>query len=191
MKKFKLKKRCGMCSGKDFFEILNIGEMPPANAFLEKKDFDKEESFPLGVQLCKNCKSLQLRQVISPKLIFQDYCYATRASKPLVEHFHRLAEEIANNYVQSSNDLVIEIGSNDGALLSKIKDRCRVLGIDPASNMAKTAIQEGVPTLVEFFDTKLSEKIKSEMKEARVIVANNVMAHIEDLRDVFVVHGGY
>jgi len=166
-------------------EILDIGEMPPANAFLNKTDFGQEESFPLAVHLCKKCKSLQLCQVVSPALLFKDYCYATRASKPLVEHFHELAEEIARDYVKSPSDLVVEIGSNDGVLLSKIKDRCKVLGIDPAASMAETAEKEGVPTLVEFFDTDLSKKIKSEVKEAKVIVANNVMAHIDNLRDIF------
>jgi hypothetical protein len=185
MKKFKLKKECGICGSKDFLEILDLGAMPPANAFLKANEFKKEENFPLVVQLCKNCKSLQLRHVVSPIFLFKDYCYTTRASQPLVEHFHELAEEIVNDYVQSPNDLVVEIGSNDGVLLSKIKDQCKVLGIDPANNIAKTAIQENVPTLVDFFNTKLSKKIKSDIGEAKVVVANNVMAHINDLRDVF------
>lgn len=185
MKKFEIKEKCGICSDTDFLEILNLGEMPPANAFLKEEEFDKEEKFPLAVQLCKNCKSLQLRHLVLPKILFKDYHYATSASRPLVEHFHKLAEEIAGDYVKSPEDLVIEIGSNDGALLSKIKNRCKVLGIDPAKNIAEIAIKNGVPTIVDFFDTRLSKKIKSDFGEAKVVVANNVMAHINDLRDIF------
>lgn len=185
MKKFEIKEKCGICGSKDFLGILDLGEMPPANAFLKEEDFGREENFPLAVQLCKNCKSLQLRHLVSPKLLFKNYHYATGASKPLVEHFHKLAEEIAENYVKSPEDLVIEIGSNDGALLSRIKNRCKVLGVDPAENMAETAMKNGVPTIVEFFNTKLSKKIKSDFGEAKVVIANNVMAHIDDLRNVF------
>lgn len=186
MNEFKLKRVCRICGGREFLEILNLGKMPLANAFLaHKKFFAKEESFPLVVFLCSNCKSLHLRHVVSPTIIFKNYHYETGASKPLVEHFYALADEIANKHLDSPNDLVVEIGSNDGSLLSRIKDRHRVLGIDPAENVAKIARKNGVPTMVGFFDYALAKKIKLQEGEAKVIVANNVMAHIDDLRNVF------
>lgn len=185
MEKFKLRKNCYICNKADFVEILDLGEMPPANSFLEKNEFQNEERFPLAVQLCKNCKSLQLRHLVLPELLFKNYHYATGASKPLVEHFYELADEIADKHACSKDNLVIEIGSNDGILLSRLKNKCRILGVDPANNMAEIAIKSGVPTRVGFFSSKLSKRIKKEEGRAKIIVANNVMAHIDDLRDVF------
>lgn len=185
MEKFKLRKNCYICERTDFIDILDLGEMPPANSFLVESEFENEDSFPLAVQLCKNCKSLQLRHLVAPELLFKNYHYATGASKPLVEHFYELADEIADKYIRSKSDLVIEIGSNDGVLLSRLKDKCRILGIDPADNMAKVAIESGVPTKVGFFDSEFSENVKKEEGKAKIIVANNVMAHIDNLRDVF------
>ena len=182
---FKLKKVCRICGGRDFAEILDLGEMPSANSFLKKSEFKKEQKFPLVVQLCKNCKSLQLRHIVSPTILFKNYHYETGASKPLVAHFYELADEIAEKHLNSPNDLVVEIGSNDGSLLSRLKDQYRVLGIDPADNMAKIARKNGVPTRVNFFDYAVAKQIKSEDGEAKVVVANNVMAHIDDLNSVF------
>lgn len=185
MEKLKLRQACNICGGREFIEILDLGEMPPANAFLREEEFEQEKSFPLAVHLCRNCKSLQLRHTVSPALLFKNYHYETGASKPLVAHFYDLADEIATNYLNSPKDLVIEIGSNDGSLLSRIKNKHRILGIDPAENMAKIAVKNGIPTIVGFFNYALSKKIKKEKGEAKVVVANNVMAHIDDLRDVF------
>lgn len=185
MEKYKIRNKCHICNNADFTEILNLGEMPPANSFLNKSEFKNEDRFPLAVQLCKNCMSLQLCHLVSPKLLFKHYHYATGASKPLVEHFYKLADEIATNYVDSKNDLVIEIGSNDGVLLSRIRDKSRILGIDPAENIAQIAKKSRIPTKVGFFSFKFSQKIKKEKGKAKVIVANNVMAHIDDLRDIF------
>jgi len=179
------RKICRICDSRDFAEVINLGLMPVSNAFLTEEELNsKEETFPLAVHICKNCKSLQLKHLVSPKLIFENYHYATGASRPLVEHFNGLAQEISKNYVQTPLDLVIEIGSNDGSLLSKI-DKGRVLGIDPAENIASIAIEKGIPTKVGFFDSHFSKKLKDESGEAKVIVANNVMAHIDDIKDVF------
>ncbi len=181
-----LKKNCGICGSADFIPVLNLGEMPVSNAFLKKTDLASPEPiFPLAVQICQRCKSLQLLHIVSSELIFKNYNYMTGASKPLVDHFHRLALEIADEHISSPKNLVVEIGSNDGSLLAKIKDRAKILGVDPADNIAEIARQSGVPTVVGFFNTDLARKIKSEHGEAKVVVANNVMAHIDGIRDVF------
>ncbi len=175
-----------MCEGRGFKEILDLGVMPPANSFLSHPQlFKREVAYPLIVHICTNCKSLQLKHVVSPKILFKNYHYETGASKPLVAHFYNLADEIASEYLNSPKDLVIEIGSNDGALLSRIKDRHRVLGIDPATNVARVACQNGVPTKVGFFNYALAREIKSKFGGAKIVVANNVMAHIDDLPSVF------
>lgn len=187
MEKYSVKTLCRICGGKDFMLVLDLGEMPVSNAFVSPARLtEKEDIFPLTVHLCKLCKSLQLRYAVSSELIFKNYHYATGASRPLVEHFNTLADEIVETFVESPRDLVIEIGSNDGSLLSRIKNKCRILGIDPADNIVQIAEQNGVPTRVGFFSSQLAERVRADVGFAQVIVANNVMAHIENIRDVFV-----
>jgi SAM-dependent methyltransferase len=179
-------KKCRICSSSDLDKILDLGITPLANAFLRKEDLEKPEpKFPLELYFCNNCSLVQLGHVVRGDLLFKNYHYVTSASKPLVEHFNSFADEIADQYVQSPDDLVIEIGSNDGTLLARIKDRCRVLGIDPAENVAELAEKNGVQTIINFFSSSLAEEIKKKYGLAKVIVANNVMAHIEGIRDVF------
>lgn len=180
------KLNCRICGSADLEAVLDLGEMPLANAFLHEGSLSEEEMrFPLLVDFCRNCFLVQLRHIVSGEVLFKNYHYATSASLPLVKHFYALADEIADEYVNSPDDLVVEIGSNDGALLSRIKDRCRVLGVDPADNITETAISHSVPTITDFFTTALAKKIRSESGSARVVTANNVLAHIDDIRDVF------
>lgn len=177
---------CRICNSRDLEEVLTLGIMPLANAFLDKESLSVEEPrFPLTVNFCPHCFLVQLGHVVDGELLFKNYHYATSASTPLVQHFNNLADEIASEYVKSPEDLVVEIGSNDGSLLSRIKDRCRVLGVDPAENITELATARHVPTIRDFFSAKLAERIRSEFGPARVVVANNVMAHIDDIRDVF------
>lgn len=180
------KEICGICGSNDLVPVLDLGEMPVSNAFISKDDLNLTEPvFPLAVQICQNCKSLQLQHIVSSELIFKNYSYTTGASKPLVEHFQRLADEIASDKIKSTDELVIEIGSNDGSLLKKLIGKSRILGVDPADNIAMIAEKNGVPTRVGFFSTELAKEILVESGPAKVIVANNVMAHIETIRDVF------
>ena len=176
---------CRVCRSKNLEKVLDLGAMPLANAFLPQESLSvPERVFPLAINFCNNCSLVQLSHVVNGELLFKDYRYATSASRPLVEHFHSLADEIATDFIQSPNDLVVEIGSNDGSLLARIKNRCRVLGVDPAQNLAEVAAKNNIPTIVSFFTDALAKKIKSEAGAAKVVVANNVMAHIDDIHDV-------
>ncbi len=186
MNKFYSRESCGICNGKNLLPVIDLGEMPVSNNFLpDQKSFEKEGKFPLTVSLCDNCKSFQLSHIVSPEFIFNNYSYATGASAPLVNHFHNLADEIADRHIDSPNDLVVEVGSNDGSLLLRIKDRAKILGVDPAPNIAKEAVKNGVPTEIGFFGQKLSKDLRSKFGLAKVVVANNVMAHIDDIQDAF------
>ena len=186
MENFYQKLNCRICDSKNMEKVLDLGSMPLANAFLSKKSLHVPEMvFPLAINFCSNCSLVQTSHVVDGDLLFKNYHYETSASRPLVEHFHSLADELARDYIKFPNDLVVEIGSNDGSLLSRIKNRCRVLGVDPGGNVAEIAIKNGIPTIADFFSTTLAQKIKSEKGMAKVVVANNVMAHIDDVRDVF------
>ncbi|MCX6702305.1 MAG: class I SAM-dependent methyltransferase [Candidatus Wolfebacteria bacterium] len=187
MDNFKHRNDCRICGGSDFFKILDLGEMPPANAFLKKEDLDKPElKFPLVLYFCRKCGLVQLLDIVNPKVLFGgQYDYLTSASKPLVEHFREMAGELVRKFVESQDDLALEIGGNDGTLLHEMKNRCRVLNIDPAVNMTELSQKRGVPSISRFFSSETAEEILKEYGMAKVIVANNVTAHIDDIKDVF------
>ena len=180
------KTTCRVCKSSDLVKILDLGEMPLANAFLKKEDLDKPETkFPLAVYFCKSCGLLQLLDVVNPEILFRHYYYLTSASKPLADHFIELGKNLADRFVKSKNDLVVEIGGNDAVLLDSIKNRCRVLNIEPAKNIAKISREKGVDTIDEFFSAKLAKEIFRKYGPVKVITTSNVIAHIDNLHDVF------
>lgn len=180
------RKTCRICLGTRLEKVLDLGAMPPANAFLQKNELGKpEEKFPLELYFCKECSLLQLRHVVNPEILFKNYHYQTSASSPLVTHFKEMSGGIVSKYIRSKNDLVVEIGSNDGSLLENMKNHSKILGVDPAPEMEKLAKVRGVPTMTAFFDAETAEKITAEHGNAKVIIANNVLAHIDDIQSVF------
>jgi len=179
------KTTCRICKNFDLVRILDLGEMPLANAFLKKEDLDKSETrFPLAVYFCSNCGLLQLLDIVNPEILFRHYYYLTSASKPLAEHFVELGKNLVDRFVKSKNDLIVEIGGNDAVLLDSIKKRCRVLNIEPARNIAKISRKKGVDTIEEFFSAGLAKRVLRKYGPARVVTASNVFAHIDDLDDV-------
>ena len=159
--------------------------MPPANAFLRKENFAEEESFPLTVIFCNDCFLLQVPEVIDASILFKDYDYITSASKPLADHFVEMGKVLKDKFISSKEDLMVEVGGNDGTLLGAIKDDCRVLNIDPAENIASLAREKGVKTTVAFFNQQTADVVRADYGGAKVVVANNVMAHIDDMRGIF------
>lgn len=180
--------RCASCGSSDFAEVLDLGEMPLANAFIGRYEINSQETvFPLKVLFCRGCFLVQLADAVDPSLLFKNYDYLTSASRPLADHFVNMAYKLTEQFVSSPQDLIVEIGSNDGIFLLAIKDRCRVLGVDPAQNIKPIAERNGIPTITDFFTRKVAEKVVLEHGKARLVVANNVMAHIRDVKNTL--HG--
>lgn len=177
---------CRICGHRDLKKILDLGQMPPANAFLNsQKDFIAEKKFPLEVYFCSNCSLVQLLDIVNPEILFRRYDYLTSASKPLADHFIKMGQDLAQRFIKSKSDLVIEIGSNDGILLGAIKGNSRILGIEPAKNVAALAVKNGIETISEFFNKNLAQEISKKYGLAKIIIANNVVAHIDALKDLF------
>lgn len=182
----KKKDFCRVCKGKNLSKVLTLGPTPLANAFLSKKQIDLDEPFfPLDVYYCNNCSFLQLGHVVSPRALFSNYVYVSSTSKVFVAHFEEFAKSVFSRLSLTSKSLVIDIGSNDGILLKPFKKLgAKVLGIEPAKHIAKVAEKEGVETISEFFSVKLARKIVKQMGLAKIVTANNVFAHIDDLDEV-------
>jgi len=177
---------CRICGGADLVKVLDLGSTPPANAYLTEEDLTKpESSYPLVLYFCRSCSLAQLLDVVHQDILFKNYHFLTSASTPSVEHFRRYAEEEIRSRVTSPDDLVVDIGGNDGILLSFVKDYARVLNVDPADNLAPISEGNGVPFYPAFFTSQTADDILATYGKAKVVVANNVFAHTDPLKDVF------
>ena len=178
---------CRLCESGDVELVLSLTSTPPANAFvaIEKLNI-KQNVFPLEVFICMNCSHIQLLDVIDPSYLFENYVYVSGTSSVFIRHFEYYAATISDRIsANSSGKLVVDIGSNDGTLLAKFKNRgFRVLGIDPARGIAGEASARGIETKVAFFTSLLAQDIRESMGPAQIVCANNVFAHADDLIDI-------
>uniref|UniRef100_A0A6H1ZS06 Putative methyltransferase n=1 Tax=viral metagenome TaxID=1070528 RepID=A0A6H1ZS06_9ZZZZ len=172
-----------MCGSADVVKVLDFGKMPLANAFL-KDPKQPEAKYPLRVYFCRDCTSVQLLDIVDPAEVYTHYDYLTSASKPLADHFTNMGNDLCDEFITSNGELMVEIGGNDGVLLDAVKNRCRVLNIDPSEQASKISREKNIPTVTAFFNSKLAGQFRHLNNNAKVVVANNVMAHIPDIRDV-------
>lgn len=173
---------CRICKGTQLTCVISLGAQPLANGFLKNiKDAEKEQFFPLDVYFCHTCNLAQLIDIVDKEVLFRDYVYFTSGMPRISDHFRKYAEEVTEKYLKNKQDLVVELGSNDGILLSFFKENgFPVIGVDPARNIAKVAEERGVPTICEFFDAAVAKMIVEKKGRSKVILANNVVAHIDD-----------
>lgn len=182
----RVNKTCRECGAADLVKFLDLGEQPPANSFLKKEELTQPESkFPLEVYFCRSCSAAQLVHVVDKSLLFRDYVYFSSGMPKVSPHWQAYAEYAMKGFLPTKKELVVEIGSNDGILLKFFQDNgYKVLGVDPAENIAKVAEERGVPTWAEFFGAAVAKKIGRERGLATAILANNVVAHIDDHQDL-------
>ncbi len=174
---------CRSCGSENTVSIIKLGQSPLANGLLEESQLnDNEPKFNLEVMLCKDCGLAQLLDTVPPGELFSEYLYFSSNSATMVESARVLVERMSETL--NADSLVIEIASNDGYLLQHyINNKITVLGVEPARNIAKVAIERGVDTLNEFFTYPLARSLVSGGMKADIIHANNVMAHVPDIND--------
>ncbi len=177
---------CRLCGSESLIKVVSLESTPPANSFIGPKDLEiVQERFPLELFFCKKCAHLQLTDVVNPSKLFENYVYVSGTSPTFVKHFEDYASTVISRFSPSKEDQIIDIGSNDGTLLSFFqKHEYKVIGIDPAQEIAKKATDNGIETIPEFFTEKLANKIFTERGAASVITANNVFAHADDLKGI-------
>jgi hypothetical protein len=177
---------CRVCEGTDLEPILSLGPTPLANAFLRSPDeFAAERSYPLDLYFCSGCSLLQLVDVVNPEVLFRHYLYVTGTSSTMAAHNTAYARTLVDLLGLGPNDLVAEVASNDGSLLGCVRAHgVRTLGIEPARNLAVEASASGVETVNEFFSAALAARLRVSHGPARAVAANNVLAHVDDPRDL-------
>ena len=176
---------CRRCRANLSSPVIDLGATPLANAYLDSEDLAKVEAYyPLRAYLCEQCQLVQLEAVASPESIFGHYAYFSSYSKTLLQHSEQFAAAVITRLGLKPGDRVMEVASNDGYLLQFFqKQGLKVLGIEPARNVAAAAIERGVPTVSRFFGTEVARALKAERGQPRLLVANNVVAHVPDLND--------
>ena len=176
------RKSCRSCGSEDLHMVLSLGETPLVNAFLRPEEFSKPEKFyPLELYYCPTCHLVQLLEVVAPDVLFRDTIYVTGTSDSMAAHNAALAERTRVEQNLQKDDLVIDIGSNDGSLLSCfLKGGVRVLGIEPARDIAELSRQKGIDVLSEFFNADLARLVRQDYGPAAVVTATNVLAHVDD-----------
>lgn len=186
---FKKIKVCRICQSKDLKKILDLNDQPPANN-LYKNFKNKPENIPLNLIICKKCKTLQIEENVEPTYLFSRYFWVTSTSK-VANDFSKIFFDNVFNICKKNkakinkNDLVIEIASNDGTFLNVFKNNnFKVLGIDPALNIAKIANDQKIETLPFFFNKKKSEVIKKKYGVPKIIYARNVIPHVLEIHSV-------
>lgn len=174
---------CRLCESGDLVRVLSLTPTPPANAFVPPSTAGVlQQSFPLDVVQCGHCGHVQLRHVLDPHVLFADYVYVSGTAASFVQHFHSYAEQVLSEFAPKLDAFVVDIGSNDGTLLRAFQRAgCRVLGVDPAREIARRATDSGVETIPDFFTPALAREIRGSRGRAGVVTANNVFAHVDDL----------
>lgn len=184
--KMKINKKCRMCDGEKLVKFLDLGTQALANSFLKKDDLEKPEpKFPLEAYWCADCNLAQLISIVNPEIMFRDYVYFTSGMPKISLHWQEYANHVMVNFLSEKSDFVLEIGSNDGALVKYFfENGYKALGVDPARNIVEVANKNSIPTLCEFFGKSVAVRVLESHGKAKVILANNVFAHIDDHQNI-------
>jgi len=174
---------CRGCSGEKLFSALDLGELPIANELLLTPD-SLIEKFPLHLRICANCGLGQVADVVTPERIFRDYRYLSSMSSTFLKHASEFVTQQIESQTFLPSDWVLEIASNDGYLLRNfLPHGIRAVGVEPAENVAKLSRGLGIETISEFFSSDLALQLRDKYGFPKLIIANNVMAHVPDLID--------
>lgn len=192
IKEYKINK-CRLCKSEHLDEVYHFKKTPIGDDY--RKKIIKHDLFELKVNICKKCEFVQLSNVIDPNRVYGDYLYMSESSVGLVNHFNRLVIELFKKNILTDTSQVLEIGSNDGSLQKILKEKCYfVVGVDPAAHLS---LQKDLIVMKGLYDSKFSKKVENKFYKFDVVIANNVIANIDNLDTVFIgirnnlVDGGY
>lgn len=176
--------KCRFCGGDKTEKFLDLGMMPLANSFLTWDELFKrdERKFPLEVYFCEQCGLVQIGYVVPPEEIFQKYIYFSSTSDMVHRHADYLAESFKKKFDLNEKSMVVEVASNDGTVLKSFKDKgIKVLGVEPATNIAQKSQELGIETVNLFFNEETAATIKKVSGPADIILGRHVFAHVPEI----------
>ena len=176
---------CRFCGQNLSETFVDLGMSPLCQTHIETRQLNSMEPFyPLHVYVCTKCFLVQLPEHVAPPAIFEEYAYFSSYSDTWLAHAKNYVGMVSERFGLNQQSLVVELASNDGYLLQYFVERgVPVLGIEPAKNVAKVAIQKGIRTISEFFGRNLARKVADDNGRADLILGNNVLAHVPDIND--------
>jgi nucleoside-diphosphate-sugar epimerase/dTDP-4-dehydrorhamnose 3,5-epimerase-like enzyme len=173
---------CRSCEGKNLEDVVSLGLSPLANNLLNSED-ENYEKFPLEMKYCSDCHNCQLSYVVEPEKMFDNYLYVSSTAKSFREHFIDSANKYISEFGLNENDLVVDIGSNDGVFLKPLKEKgIKILGVEPAKNISKIANENGIKTINGYLNESITLNIIKEHGNAKLVTAFNVFAHSDELK---------
>jgi len=182
-----LRESCRMCGEGSLTKAMSLTPTPPGNDFLTKEELGRDEPvYPLDLYFCEACHHIQLGHVVDPKILYQkNYSYVSATSAYFVNHLKHYAKDMVERFDLKPGDLAVDIGSNDGTCLSFFKDKgMKVVGVDPATEIAGKATENGIDTIADFFGYRLAVELRKKYGTAKYITSHNACAHIDNLFDV-------
>lgn len=176
---------CWVCGNK-IKPFMSFGRQPIANNFLQKEDFEKEYFFDMETAFCDQCFSFQLKNQPSREQMFnENYAFFSGTSKLMADHFKKFSSMVLNFIKTESDPFVVEIGSNDGIMLTNFAEKnIRHLGIDPSENVVNESRKKGINAVVDFFDEKVARRTVEKYGKASAFIAANVMCHIPYINSI-------
>ena len=178
--------KCQVCNSTQLHLVLDLGHQPLCDSLLTQEMLNKpENTFPLRMFWCEECSLVQIDYCVDGSLVYHpDYPYRTGVTKELLEYLNEMSNSLVQKYSLGSEDLVVDLGSNDGTLLSGFqKNGTKTLGVEP-TNISKIANESGIETIQEFFTTATGSAIKEKYGKASLIVSTNMFAHMATLGEV-------
>ncbi len=177
--------RCQSCGSSRLRTLADFGKQPLANALvLPEQAGEPDALYPLHLRLCESCLLVQLCPTVPPETLFGDYSYFSSFSETWLDHCDRFAAAMTERLGLGTGSRVVEIGSNDGALLGCFAARgIAALGVEPAANVARVAVARGMPTEIDFFGDRTAHRLAGSGWSADLVIATNVLAHVPDIND--------
>ena len=176
---------CRFCNSPLQHTLVDLGMSPLCESYLSAEQLNQMEPFyPLHVYVCGSCYLAQLEEYVSPETIFTEYAYFSSYADSWLQHAKNYTDLMVERFGIGAKSYVVELASNDGYLLQYfVQKGISVLGVEPAANVARVAIEKGVPTIVKFFGERLARELAEEGKQADLVIGNNVLAQVPDLND--------
>lgn len=176
---------CRFCGNTLQHTFVDLGMSPLCESYVNAEKLnDMEPFYPLHVYVCDHCFLVQLEEFVSPEHIFTEYAYFSSYADSWLQHCRRYTDMIVERFGYDKESFVVELASNDGYLLQYfVNKQIPALGVEPAANVAKVAVEKGVPTLVEFFGTACASRMVAQGQQADLIIGNNVLAQVTNLND--------
>ncbi|MCG7549881.1 class I SAM-dependent methyltransferase [Pseudoalteromonas sp. Of7M-16] len=176
---------CRLCLSTDIPLAIPFAPTPIAEKYVSDPKGVKTPLFPVDLYMCNNCGHVQILDVIDPEYLWADYTYHSGQTQGIIDHFNDVSQQILGNFGPFSKKFVIDVGSNDGTFLKCFKSQgFKVLGIDPATEIAAKATSEGVETIADLMTEARGQQIQSEYGQADLVTAFNVFAHADEMIDL-------